>query len=144
MYSIGIGLISILYNPVAAVILLLKGHLSSWFRVIPHEIRMLIDTIKYNFVGQQFTDPCQLLQFIRRDVTDNRHYCTICESFSHKIISHTRNHVEAKHFPDSFVYKCDLCPETLKNAIALNNHRSKRHKYDKHHRPIDAEVLMGK
>ena len=74
------------------------------------------------------TDPSQLLQFVRKDEKDGRFYCTICEDYSHTTKHWTRNHIEAKHFPDNFVYKCDQCSEVFKNAIGLNNHRARKHK----------------
>ena len=79
-------------------------------------------------VGLTFTEPSQFLHFIRKDDFDSKHYCTICETFSHRGTTQVRNHIEAKHFPDSFVYKCNMCPEIFKNAIGLGNHKSRRHK----------------
>jgi len=85
-------------------------------------------------VGQNFdakgemSDPSELNQFIRRDLEDGKYHCNICNNFSHKTSSCARNHVEAKHFPNSFVHSCDICLEIFKNSIALNNHRARKHK----------------
>ena len=79
-------------------------------------------------VGLTFTDPSQFHNFMRKDDFDGKHYCTICEMFSHKGTTHVRNHIEAKHFPDSFVYKCNMCIEIFKNAKSLSNHRHRKHK----------------
>ena len=81
-------------------------------------------------LGIEITDPSQLNDFIRRGDSDGRYYCTICESFSHVNRISARNHIEAKHFPDSFVYNCELCPEQFKNAIGLNNHKARKHRED--------------
>ena len=79
------------------------------------------------FVGLCFTEPSQLLQFVRRDNIDGKFYCTICESFSHRGQSNARVHVEAKHFPNSFVYKCGECSDVFSNEKSLSNHRYRRH-----------------
>ena len=85
----------------------------------------------FSFVVGVFTDPSQLNNFIRKDDLDGRFYCTICESFSHRTKYNTRNHVEAKHFPESFLYKCNICSDIFTNATGLSNHRTRKHKHDK-------------
>jgi len=78
-------------------------------------------------IGQTFQDPSELLQFVRRDPEDKRFYCTICEKFSHKVITLARNHVESQHFPDTFSYPCDICGEVLKTKSNAMLHRSRKH-----------------
>merc|ERR1719186_973810 len=58
---------------------------------------------------QTFQNPSELLQFLRKDPLDKKYYCTLCEKFSHKAKNLTRNHVESKHFPNTFNYPCDQC-----------------------------------
>jgi len=77
--------------------------------------------------GQKFQDPKELLQFVRKDPTDNKFHCTLCENFSHKGRSMTGNHVESQHFPNTFSYSCDLCGEILTTKSNLWLHRSRRH-----------------
>ena len=91
-----------------------------------HNIKMFIGT--FFFVGICFTEPSQLLQFIRRDNLDGKFYCTICDSFSHPRQYNTRDHVEAKHFPNSFQYNCDQCSDVFSNAKSLSNHRHRKHR----------------
>ena len=79
-------------------------------------------------VGIAITERSQLNDFMRRDENDGRYYCTICEFFAHKGKTLVRNHIEAKHFPDSFVYNCESCSEQFKNATALNNHKARKHR----------------
>jgi len=76
--------------------------------------------------GISLTHPSQLQQYVRRDESGS-YQCTICESFF-RGLKNTRDHVEAKHFPNSFVYNCDQCDEVLTNAKSLSNHRHRRHK----------------
>jgi len=78
-------------------------------------------------LGQTFQDPSELLQFVRRDPEDRKFYCTICEKFSHKVITLARNHVESQHFPSTFSYPCDLCGEVLTTKSNFMLHRSRKH-----------------
>jgi len=82
-----------------------------------------IDTGSYNI-----QDPHELLQFVRKDPTDLKHHCLLCNQFCHKIIYSTRNHVESQHFPLRFSYRCDQCEQVLTTRAALDRHRSKKHK----------------
>jgi len=78
--------------------------------------------------GQSLQDPSELLQFVRKDSTDQKYHCTLCRNFSHKVISCTRNHVESKHYPNVFTYSCDQCEETFSTKTNLNTHRTRKHK----------------
>ena len=73
-------------------------------------------------------DPSDLLQYVTKDPNSNKHFCSICNGFSHQWKSNVRNHVEALHFPDTFSYQCDLCQEVFKSKKSLENHRSLHHK----------------
>ena len=88
--------------------------------------------------GQVFEDPSELLQFVRKDPTDKKFYCTLCENFSHKARTMTGNHVESQHFPNSFSYPCDLCGDVLTTKSHLWLHRSRKHLNKKQNsNPID-------
>jgi len=78
--------------------------------------------------GYNFEAPSDLLQYLRKDEHDQKFYCTLCEKFSHKLSSCTRNHVESQHFPNYFAYSCDLCEMTFGTKTTLNLHRSRKHK----------------
>jgi len=43
-------------------------------------------------------DPNELLQFVRKDPTDLKHHCLLCNKFCHRSVYSTRNHVESQHF----------------------------------------------
>jgi len=82
--------------------------------------------------GQSFQDPSELLQFVEQDKSDlskRRYVCTICNNFYHQGKSNVRNHVECKHFPDSFLYNCELCGNGLPSKAALQKHKHKVHRY---------------
>jgi len=82
--------------------------------------------------GQNFQDPSELHQFVRKDSTDNKYYCSICERFSHTARAMARNHVESQHFPNTFSYPCDLCGEVLSSKSNHMLHRSRKHLNKKH------------
>merc|ERR1711936_315913 len=82
--------------------------------------------------GQNFQDPTELHQFVRKDPTDNKYYCSICERFSHSARAMARNHVESQHFPNTFSYPCDLCGEVLSSKSNHMLHRSRKHLNKKH------------
>jgi len=73
-------------------------------------------------------DPDELLKFVRKDPTDLKNHCLLCNQFSHKSIYSARNHVESSHFPLLFSYRCDQCDQVLTTRNALDRHRSNKHK----------------
>jgi len=83
--------------------------------------------------GNMFQDPTELLQFVRKDPTDAKFYCTLCTHtvYGHKNSYNTRNHVESQHFPKMFSYPCDKCHMTFSTNNAISLHKSRKHKADK-------------
>jgi len=81
--------------------------------------------------GSMFEDPSDLLQFVRKDPTDSKFYCTLCSKFSHQTRANTRNHVESKHFPNMFHYQCDQCEMSFNTKSNLAMHRSRKHRQNK-------------
>ena len=77
--------------------------------------------------GLSFQDPSDLLQYVKKSVTDGKYHCSLCGVFSHKYSSCTRNHVESKHFPNAFAYPCDECDLILSTKTSFNLHRSRTH-----------------
>lgn len=76
----------------------------------------------------------QYEEFVRRfgqyvDITsEGLHKCTLCEYVNPpkgKGRENVMEHVEKRHFPDTFVYMCPLCAEVLgkRAAFAVHKHR---------------------
>jgi len=78
--------------------------------------------------GYMFQDPSELLQFVQKDPSDPLYHCVLCTKFSHKTSYCVRNHVEAQHFPNMFVYPCDQCDLTFSTKSNFTMHRSRKHK----------------
>ena len=76
------------------------------------------------------TDPSDLFQFVIRSDINGKYTCGICKTFSHAGKSHVRNHVESKHFPDTFTYECDQCEKIFSTKNGVANHRSVAHKHN--------------
>jgi len=51
--------------------------------------------------------------------------CGVCYMFSHSAKSNVRNHIESKHFPNTFTYTCPVCAKTLTSKKSLQNHASR-------------------
>ena len=51
--------------------------------------------------------------------------CGVCYAFSHSAKSNVRNHIESKHFPNTFTYSCANCAKILASKKSLQNHASK-------------------
>jgi len=83
--------------------------------------------------GYTFQDPSDLLQYVRKDATDSKFYCTLCvgTQYCHKNSYNTRNHVESQHFPNVFSYPCDKCDMTFSTNNAFSLHKSRKHKNSK-------------
>jgi len=48
--------------------------------------------------------------------------CGICHAFSHKSKYDVQNHIESRHFPNSFVYTCPTCQKNVSTRKALVRH----------------------
>ena len=48
--------------------------------------------------------------------------CGICHAFSHKSKYDVQNHIESRHFPNSFVYTCPTCRKDVSTRKALVRH----------------------
>ena len=79
-------------------------------------------------LGLNFQDPSELLQFVKKDPSDLKYHCTLCNKFSHKNSYCSRNHVESHHFPNMFTYACDQCEMTFSTKSNYSMHRSRKHK----------------
>lgn len=81
-----------------------------------------------NSIPNTFKAPFELMKFVKKIQNDKKFYCTICYKFSHKYKNCTRNHVESKHFPKTFIYTCDNCKMSFFSKNSLSMHRSRKHK----------------
>ena len=54
--------------------------------------------------------------------------CGICLTFTSRSSANLRMHIEAKHFPGTFVHHCSLCGEECKSKNALVGHTRRKHK----------------
>ena len=72
-------------------------------------------------------DPVDLKKFIRKEPTDKKYYCTLCNDFSQKSSTNTRNHVEAIHFPNMFSYHCEECDKPCSTMTNYAYHKSTKH-----------------
>ena len=59
-------------------------------------------------------------QFILKDPAEKGFYCNICQLFRKRGIPDVRNHVESKHFPNTFSYPCNLCDAILGTNTAFD------------------------
>jgi len=53
--------------------------------------------------------------------------CGICFQYSNKSSTNVRNHIESKHFPGMFSYKCDWCDKIYNSKQAVDKHRIRTH-----------------
>jgi len=66
-------------------------------------------------------EPGDLLQFLIRN-DENIPTCGICFKFSNKTTTCVKNHIEAIHFPNHFVYSCPNCSREFNSKKSLYNH----------------------
>merc|ERR1719483_811019 len=71
-------------------------------------------------------DPKDLLQFLTRN-SDNIPTCGICFKFSNKTTTCVKNHIEAIHFPNHFMYSCPQCNKEFNSKKSLYNHKGRVH-----------------
>jgi len=67
------------------------------------------------------TTPDDLRKYIVTDQT-GLSTCAICHSFSHRSKYDCQNHIESRHFPNSFLYNCQKCHKTVSTRKALVRH----------------------
>jgi len=83
------------------------------------EAMAMVDQAKGNI-----KDPADLLNFVARN-RENIPTCGICCKFSNKTTSCVRNHIEAIHYPNLFVYSCPHCNKEFNSKKSLYNHKGK-------------------
>ena len=76
-----------------------------------------------------FQDPSDLLQFVVEAFEGNKKYhCGLCNKFGHNGKAHVRNHIEAVHYPNQFLYTCDQCDMSFPSKNNAQLHKSRVHK----------------
>jgi len=77
----------------------------------------------------QIENPDDLYNFcVREETGQNKWTCNICYEFSHQGRQRVRNHVESKHYPNTFQYSCDKCEKICNTKKALEVHNSEKHR----------------
>jgi len=69
----------------------------------------------------RFTSPEEFVKFVTRN-DGGVPTCGICFQFSNQAIVNVRNHIESKHFPNSFTYNCPKCQIMKNTKKALEIH----------------------
>jgi len=78
---------------------------------------------------EHVTNPDDLYQFCVKDELGlNKWTCSICYEFNHQGRQRVRNHVESKHYPNTFKYSCDKCDKICNTKKALEVHNSEKHR----------------
>jgi len=75
-------------------------------------------------------DPKEMDQYIVRS-NGKDYLCVLCNQFSHHSRHSVRNHVESKHFPNSFSYPCNECGKMCSTRKAFENHIQKHRQSQK-------------
>ena len=76
-----------------------------------------------------FQDPSDLLQFVVESFDGPKKYhCGLCNKFGHNGKAHVRNHIEAVHYPNTFLYSCDQCGQSFPSKNNAQLHKSRVHK----------------
>ncbi len=80
------------------------------------------------FFTGRVNHPEDLLRYVRTQKNGNVNIfiCNFCNKHFHRK-GHGRDHVENVHYPDAFVYTCDMCDYQLKSRVALRNHIAVAH-----------------
>jgi len=77
-------------------------------------------------------DPKEMDQYIVRS-NGKDYLCVLCNQFTHHSRHSVRNHVESKHFPNTFSYPCHECGKMSTTRKAYENHIQKHRQSLKQH-----------
>ena len=72
--------------------------------------------------------PDDLYAFCMKEAGESKWKCGMCYQFSHMGRKQVRNHVESKHFPNTWQYSCKYCTNISNTKKALDIHMSVKHK----------------
>ena len=73
------------------------------------------------------SDPDDFEQFVQRNGNSGHYYCQLC-NYSQAQFSVVKNHVESKHFPNTFSYQCPFCDKHFGTNKAFIIHKNRFHK----------------
>jgi len=76
----------------------------------------------------EVTSPDDLYQFCLKSPGQSKWRCGICSEYTNNGRNHVRNHVESKHFPNTFQYQCPQCDKTCNTKKGLDVHKSEKHR----------------
>jgi len=77
----------------------------------------------------EITKPEDFNMYVRRDETTGKPSCSVCQKFSNHSMSNVRNHIESRHFPNTFSFTCRECPALFGTFNALNMHQRTHRKH---------------
>jgi len=78
--------------------------------------------------GKLFSSPEDLFQYVVKNPVKG-YQCSICEKYKSPARVNVRNHVESKHFPNTFEYPCEYCGKIMYSKNYRDTHISMNHKY---------------
>eukprot|EP00092_Neocalanus_flemingeri_P037237 GFUD01040549.1.p1 GENE.GFUD01040549.1~~GFUD01040549.1.p1 ORF type:complete len:337 (-),score=75.19 GFUD01040549.1:10-1020(-) len=78
--------------------------------------------------GKPFSSPDDLFQYVVKHPVKG-YQCSICEKYKSPARVNVRNHVESKHFPNTFEYPCEYCGKIMYSKNYRDTHISMNHKY---------------
>ena len=73
------------------------------------------------------SNPDDFDQYVQRGGSSG-HYCQLC-SYSQAQFSVVKNHIESKHFPNTFSYQCPFCNKNFGTNKAFIIHKNRYHKW---------------
>jgi len=78
--------------------------------------------------GKSFSSPDDLFQYVVKHPVKG-YQCSICEKYKSPARVNVRNHVESKHFPNTFEYPCEFCGKIMYSKNYRDTHISMNHKF---------------
>jgi len=90
--------------------------------------------------GKVFSSPEELFQYVVKHPVKG-YQCSICEKYKSPARVNVRNHVESKHFPNTFEYACEYCGKIMYSKNYKDTHISMNHKFTDT-RPVSGQMLF--
>jgi len=66
-------------------------------------------------------------KFMEKEPETSGYFCSICQLYRKRGKADVRNHIESKHFPNSFTYNCHICSLVVGTNKALSRHVQNAH-----------------
>jgi len=76
----------------------------------------------------EVSSPDDLYAFCMKEPGQSKWRCGVCSEYTNNGRNHVRNHVESKHFPNTFQYQCPQCDKTCNTKKGLDVHKSEKHR----------------